>query len=1020
MEYLSEIIVKLFRDISPSDIITGKINYRDIDLNTIQQICVSSDNILSEVEIRKKIQSLYDRVSFELYEEGMEKKENYRGLGIFNLINSFARKVFIFRENELVYKYKYLKEWHFLQSQIGEELIVAAAYAYFDSKIGLTRTSFLWKRMLRHNNDLLNCIVDRGVSDNHYHLRCSTPYFELSWLSLMNCVTNHKVVEYQKKMNEEKRNPRIRYRYSFDEERYEILHLKAALIRVYLYALIKKEMVSFGTYYVSIKWMLDYIFSSEKIVQILCKWAEECRKKNQNFPSEDYSTVNEYLRNYITFMSKVITNDKGELMEQFQKQCPLSYWFFFQYYTYIPIACLKDKKCPLNCENIVFMIGYLEVRYPSVKLEDLRCFFIRKGQKIFLQEWNRQTKVTVMNLLKRPKELMRNKRLIQRTINSLLNFKDCSKKDYALNALGDWNESDWEKGIISGERWILYQSMLFQYKNSQAEQDEVLNLLYAYSLIKESFRMELIQTNGKIGFENFRKYQERKNWFTTNYTEAELAKMAVKEAFTNQKMNSLELRIVPADNENENISMIRQYDKVIGESLALITNQISTNNYYYVFHFGKQNDPSIRTGKNMICRHDKYRKKLKQKTNAILLMRKWNPKIGERVKGVDACSSEDGCRPEVFSTAFRVLKNYVVGKKYVFEKIPQLKLSYHVGEDNQDILDGLRAIDEAIFFLNLDAGDRIGHATALGFDTEKWYAEKNFQISIRCMDYLDNIVWLYHKILYYKIPDQENLLEYLRQEFHYYFGRIYLKELNMDYNQRICDEAANYDKEFGNKHYIGNSYLGFDIYNYYNSWQLRGDEPYLYERGYYRRKNMPQGIWDDYAVNRNLKGEVRYILEAGILYHLYHYNGTVKKEGDTAIDVKIPYSMIPAISQVQKKMQKEIAQKGIAIETNPSSNYLISMIHNYAQHPIVSFYNKGLTYNPEKLEECAQLNVSINTDDTGVFSTSLYNEYALMANALETITDTAGNPIYEKHQVYDWLENIRLMGNDQSFVEDKA
>ena len=378
----------------------------------------------------------------------------------------------------------------------------------------------------------------------------------------------------------------------------------------------------------------------------------------------------------------------------------------------------------------------------------------------------------------------------------------------------------------------------------------------------------------------------------------------------------------------------------------------------------------------------------------------------------------NGCRPEVFAVDFRVLKNHVVGKRNVLEKISQLKATYHVGEDNQDILDGLRAIDEAIFFLNLDFGDRLGHAIALGVDVEKWYANRNYTVHMRRQDYLDNIVWLYNKIIYYQIPDCKNLLEFLKQQFQEYFGMIFLKQLDMDYNKKICDEASEYDKEFGNIHFTGNSYSGFDIYNYYNSWQLRGDDPSLYEKGYYRRNKNPLSIWDDYAINKNVKKEIRYVLEAGVLYHLYHFNGKIKKEGDKSTEAKISIEMVKCIAQVQKHMQKEIAKKGIAIEMNPSSNMLISSLQNYEDHPIKSLYNKSLTYDPKELKECAQLSVSINTDDVAVFSTSLYNEYTLMAYSLENAKNKEGKNQYEKHQVYDWIEAIRLMGIEQSFIDN--
>ena len=73
------------------------------------------------------------------------------------------------------------------------------------------------------------------------------------------------------------------------------------------------------------------------------------------------------------------------------------------------------------------------------------------------------------------------------------------------------------------------------------------------------------------------------------------------------------------------------------------------------------------------------------------------------------------------------------------------------------------------------------------------------------------------------------------------------------------------------------------------------------------------------------------------------------------------------------------------------------------------------------------MSVSINTDDQGVFSTSLENEYALMARALESVRDEAGEPVYCRDDICEWLDRIRVMGNEQSFwwnlereAEDKA
>ena len=41
--------------------------------------------------------------------------------------------------------------------------------------------------------------------------------------------------------------------------------------------------------------------------------------------------------------------------------------------------------------------------------------------------------------------------------------------------------------------------------------------------------------------------------------------------------------------------------------------------------------------------------------------------------------------------------------------------------------------------------------------------------------------------------------------------------------------------------------------------------------------------------------------------------------------------------------------------------------------------------------------------------------YSLMAKALESMVEHDGKAVYEKYRIYDWLDDIRKMGNEQSF-----
>ena len=142
-------------------------------------------------------------------------------------------------------------------------------------------------------------------------------------------------------------------------------------------------------------------------------------------------------------------------------------------------------------------------------------------------------------------------------------------------------------------------------------------------------------------------------------------------------------------------------------------------------------------------------------------------------------------------------------------------------------------------------------------------------------------------------------------------------------------------------------------------------------------------------------------------------------EGEKRIEIKTSPLYREAVARVQKALQRKVVDYGVAIETNPSSNYLIGTFTRYDKHPIIQFYNRNLTTDEEELSECPQLCVSINTDDIGVFSVSLENEYAYMALALEKARNEKGSPRYNKNMIYQWLDDIREMGVDQTFLSSE-
>lgn len=241
----------------------------------------------------------------------------------------------------------------------------------------------------------------------------------------------------------------------------------------------------------------------------------------------------------------------------------------------------------------------------------------------------------------------------------------------------------------------------------------------------------------------------------------------------------------------------------------------------------------------------------------------------------------------------------------------------------------------------------------------------------------------------------------LENKYRGFFHDVYEKNFEIENN-------TNSKKEYYSSMY------GITYHDYYESWKLRGDNPELYQD--IKKGNLEENIlsfFERCGLNNYFDTNLaRKNKKARVLYKYYHYNYKVKLAGAEIVEFKVTNEYIDLIRKIQLKLQGEIGKKNIFIETNPSSNYLIGTINNYIEHPILNFYNLGL----DKTEEAShQISVSINTDDQGIFSTYLENEYALMALALEKCKNTNGEYMYNQTMIYEWLDKIRQMGLEQSF-----
>ena len=562
---------------------------------------------------------------------------------------------------------------------------------------------------------------------------------------------------------------------------------------------------------------------------------------------------------------------------------------------------------------------------------------------------------------------------------------------------------------LAGEQRFQY-DMFYAIFNKDKSIEPYKDLFYAYLLIYCRIRGELIQANSRIGFGNFSKYQDRKESFTARYPEYENMRTGIAErvVLENPQIVSLEGRFVPADTTEKFIAKVERLvnlgtrsicgvsdfrDGIQGFGFSYHKEQELRDKLRFVIHFPKKAQP-IRNNETIELitpRDNIVRNKAMEQANAFIQARELRPDIMGLIKGVDACSSEIDCRPEVFACAIRKICLTRCEKNPAYDtSLPIMRVTYHAGEDFLDPLDGLHAIDEAIQFCQMKSGDRLGHALALGIDCEKWYAQKGFSVLMHAQELLDNLVWLYGAMRRYGVENKIAENEIIKQ-FNVLYPYIYSPS--------------------------NDSLHSINIEQYYSSLLLRGNDPALYLFNPQLEHDKFEQCWDLTEPWQVIgTPQISNDIIPDLLFHCYHYDYEMKKRSERIEHYSVHRTIVEAVAAVQKKMQYDVAQKNISIECNPSSNFLIGTFKDYLEHPIFSFNNKYLLVPGKETENNPHINASINTDDLGVFDTSLENEFAIMVSALEKYNEyVSDKKRIPRDSIFGWIDNIREIGIKQIF-----
>lgn len=434
-----------------------------------------------------------------------------------------------------------------------------------------------------------------------------------------------------------------------------------------------------------------------------------------------------------------------------------------------------------------------------------------------------------------------------------------------------------------------------------------------------------------------------------------------------------------------------------------------------VVHFRKQDHKKNRrkddSKTTLDLRHGKIRRRTQSDAFKLFRVLSIPNPVVPFIVGIDAANMELTTPPEVFAPAFRFLREYPIKFrrrtliKEIFGKCNdiaalvenrRLGMTYHVGEDFRHLLSGLRAIHEVIEFFKPLPGDRLGHAIALALEPEVWAAQVGYQAVLPMQEWLDTLVWIH-----YLLGPGHDLIGLLgvEDQIQYYSRKIYGKSEPGGRNRRQKSEERDW--------------MPITLYD---SWRLRqidpcGLDPSHLVNNKFRIRQRGQGAehrrWAEVQtrvlneVDQHVGTEAAYLL-----VKLYWYSPRVREIGDNIITIDMQDRKdlwLAVCREAQQNLQNLVRDRQLVVEVNPTSNRIIGPMDRIADHPIFK-----LTLDQQH-HLAREIRVTINTDDPGIFATSLPHEFYLLGESL--ISRGVSEP-----EVVKWLNWLRKNGRDYSFL----
>jgi hypothetical protein len=471
-------------------------------------------------------------------------------------------------------------------------------------------------------------------------------------------------------------------------------------------------------------------------------------------------------------------------------------------------------------------------------------------------------------------------------------------------------------------------------------------LFWIYLLIQNQYLTLLVQRDDFFGFDQFQKYtmtelrEETEKSYLSRFKHAHGAGVY-------SQVRYLEGRFAPKSDPSKMqkllFSVLRGYWEYLSAHMSLDWEHQNPLTMSQVLDNLEQVEPDGKCAELALVPHFIKRKQkegevypyallfknLKNQAAILMDMLKYEPRLKRWIRGVDAAANEMHAPPELFGPLFRVLAKSGIAH-----------FTYHVGEDFPHLISGIRAIDDALRFLPLRNGDRLGHCTAIGITPNIWKRSLPSSLSMTKETRLLDLVFIWRELRSHP--------ELLR----------YASDAAMD-AIRLAHEVFSLEEEIS----ITTLDQVFDLRG-----MLAESEGLL---GELDGPLKPKSLWlEELERARELvrKAGMKRPLE---LYKQWLTSDKVRKQRTEYVEVPLEGLPDVAVVSLQQAVMSKIADRNIAIECPPTSNTRISQYRDVSEHHI--FRWMGLQ--GEVIDGDVPMSICLGSDDPGIFAADLKSEF---------------------------------------------